>query len=108
MALDIGDITATSGLAKRIYDNLVANAVPCGFGASVGSGAQANLQALAYCVAKAVVEEIQANAEIDAGSVNVTIPTSQGGLQTSTSVGTPTGGPASDQVLFGACFGSIV
>ena len=32
MALVIGDITAASGLAKRIYDNYIANSTACGFG----------------------------------------------------------------------------
>jgi hypothetical protein len=109
MALEIGDIVASSGLAKRIYDNMVANAADCGFGAADDPTVQdTNMKALAYCIAKAVVDEIHANAEIDAGSVNVTIPSSQGGLQTSTAAGNPTNPPASDQVLFGACFGAIV
>lgn len=63
MALATGDINASSGLAKRIYDLWIANSAACGFGASPGASAQTMLKAQAYCVAKAVVDEITANGE---------------------------------------------
>ena len=74
MALATGDINASSGLAKRIYDLFIANSSACGFGASPGAGAQTMLRAQAYCIAKAVVDEITANGE-------AYITTSKGALQ---------------------------
>lgn len=63
MALDPGDITATSGLAQRIFDNFMLNSSACGFGASPSPAAESMLKAQAYCIAQAIVDEIQANGE---------------------------------------------
>lgn len=73
MSMTIGDITAASGLAKRIYDTWIANSTACGFGASPSAGAQTLLKAQAYCVAKAVVDEITTNAVADPGVGNFAI-----------------------------------
>jgi hypothetical protein len=63
MALDVGDINASSGLAQRIYDLWIANSAACGFGASPPLAAQSMLKAQAYCIAQAVVDEITENGE---------------------------------------------
>jgi hypothetical protein len=73
MTMVIGDIDASAGLAKRIYDLWVANGTACGFGASPSSAAQTMLKAQAYCVAKAVVDEIRANGVADPGGANYAI-----------------------------------
>lgn len=78
MSLAIGDINASSGLAKRIYDNFVANSEACGFGASPSGAALTMLKAQSYCIAKAVVDEITANAAV---SVTTSSTVSAGGLQ---------------------------
>lgn len=90
MALVVGDITAQSGLAKRIYDNWIANSSACGFGASPSSGAQDMLKAQAYCIALAIVDEITANGEAyittskaklqQAAGVDTTAPTAERSL----------------------------
>lgn len=81
MALVIGDIDATTGLAKRIYDNWNANSEVCGFGASPSAGAKVMLKAQAYCIAKALVDEIVANGE-------AFIATNKGALQQASGVDT--------------------
>lgn len=98
MALAIGDITASSGLAKRIYDNWNANLVACGFPASPTNGQRDMLKAQAYCIAKGIVDEFVAN-----GVSRVTIaqsglqqynPSDPGGLQ-------DTSGPSSPRTIDG-------
>jgi len=73
MAMVVGDIGATSGLAKRIYDEWIANSTACGFGASPSAGAQTMLKAQAYCIAKAVIAEATANGVADPGRGNYSI-----------------------------------
>lgn len=87
MALAIGDTDASFGLAKRIYDNWIANSTACGFGASPPAGAQTMLKAQAYCIAKAIVDEVVNNGEAfittskaqlqQAAGVDTTAPTAE-------------------------------
>lgn len=101
MAMVIGDISASAGLAKRIYDNYIANSTACGFGASPSNAAKDMLRAQAYCVAKAVVDEIAANAAV---ATTTTITSSHVGLQrvpTPNTSGTNTDGPSVDRILNG-------
>lgn len=56
MALVAGDPSATTGLAKRIRDNLLAQ-----MSTAIDND---ELARLSYAIAKAVVDEIQANATV--------------------------------------------
>jgi len=82
MTLSVGDAACTTGLSKRIYDYRVAAAATIGI-----ADDRTPLKADCYAIAKAVVDEIQANAE---AVVSITT----GALQTSTAVGSPTAPPA--------------
>ena len=95
MALNAGNLTATSGLAKRIADYIATNETACGLGA-YPAGAQTMMKALAYCIAQAVVDEIVANA-----AVTITIHTTDTGLQTSAGAGSATTGPATNKTVTG-------
>lgn len=74
MALDAGNADCTTGMSKRIYDNLTGD-VRNGFSSPM-SEAQANsVKALCHAVARAVVYEMTANAV-----VNVTADTDDFGV----------------------------
>lgn len=90
MSMVSGDITASSGLAKRIYDGFAANAAACGFGASLTGDAANMMKAQAFVIASAVVAEITANAE-------AVITTSNNALQRV--AGIDTDAPSSERVL---------
>lgn len=108
MSLQIGDITASSGLAKRIYDNLLTNSAACGFGASPSDAAKTMLKAQSYCFAKAIVEEITANAVVS-GTTSTTV--SAGGLQkyynTTTGLNSDTAAPDAPVALSGTATGTV-
>ena len=63
MSLAAGSSDCTTGLSKRIYDYWLADA-RSGFTAPLGAAAQDSLQALAYGVARAVVDELVANSDV--------------------------------------------
>ena len=65
MPLLAGDSSATTGLAGRILSNWLADA-RCGFSDPLSDAQRQMLEALAYGLAKAVVDEIQANALVSA------------------------------------------
>lgn len=95
MALDAGDINATTGAAKRIVDLLVANSAACGFGSSLGGAPLSMMKAQAYCFAKGVLDEIIANGE-------AVIATSDSGLQRTPNPNDPdvdTAGPSVEKTL---------
>lgn len=62
MALLKGNSACTTGLSKRIYDNLVAGVT--GFGSTTAGAVQG--KAMAYAIACAVVDEITTNATVSA------------------------------------------
>lgn len=63
MALAAGDTGCTTGLSKRILDNWLADATG-GFSDPMPAAGLVSLKAMAFGVAKAVVDEIQANAVV--------------------------------------------
>lgn len=74
MAMNAGDAACTNGLSKRILDNWLADATG-GFVTPMPPAGLVSLKAMAYGVAKAVVDEIQANATVSG-------TTSEGGGET--------------------------
>lgn len=68
MALAAGNSGCTSGLSQRIYDYLVADSRN-GFSSPMSAAQSDAVKALCYAVARAVVDEIVANA-----AVTVTAP----------------------------------
>jgi len=81
MGLSIGDKDCTSGLSKRIYDNLKAewlNEFNYDLGGESADN-QTTWKLVCYAVAKGVVDELEANAELD--SAVATIETTDSGLQ---------------------------
>jgi hypothetical protein len=81
MSLVTGTNACTSGLAKRVYDNVVGEFLQeMQYDlAQESAETQQMWKLLSYSVAKGVVDEIQANAAIDAGVA--TIDSQTGGLQ---------------------------
>jgi len=81
MALDAGNADCTSGLSKRVYDNLCARWL-ASFGWDL-TAATATIQTqwkdVCYSLSKGVVDEFEANAELD--SAVATIETTDSGLQ---------------------------
>lgn len=63
MALNAGDASCTTGLSKRIFDNWTADP-SSGFMSPLTPAADGAVKSLCYAVAKAVVDEIQANAHV--------------------------------------------
>lgn len=92
MALNAGNADCTTGLSQRIYDYLVADARN-GFVDPLEGAARDAVRALCWATARAVVDEIVANAD-------VTITTTDGGLQRVS--GTDTDPPATNKTLAGA------
>lgn len=74
MSLVAGNSTCTTGLSKRIYDYVTADE-RSGFLAMSGA-AQGCVHAVCYAIARAVVDEITTNADVD-----VTIETTDVALQ---------------------------
>lgn len=75
MALNAGNAECTTGLSKRVYDYWVADA-RSGFVSPLNAAAIDCIRAQSYAIARAVVDEIAANA-----AVTVTISTGTGALQ---------------------------
>jgi hypothetical protein len=69
MSLAAGDAACTTGLSKRILDNWLAD-VTGGFVNPMPAAGLVSLKAMAYGVAKAVVDEITANAHVSGSSVS--------------------------------------
>lgn len=63
MALNAGDAACSTGLSKRIFDNLTGSA-DNGFSSPMSSAQTLAVKALCYSVAKGVVDEITANAAV--------------------------------------------
>lgn len=92
MALQKGDSECAGGLAKRIYDNMVAGVA--GFGDTTDGVARG--KAMSYAIASAVVDEIATNAVV---STTDTVPAlgliappgTAGGPVTGSATGTGTG-----------------
>jgi hypothetical protein len=96
MALNKGDSDCTTGLSKRIYNHWLADARN-GFSSPLSAAQQDTLKSLCWAVAQAVVEEIQANAD-----VHLTIKTTDTGLQQYDNGGlVDTAGPAINKPLTG-------
>ncbi len=92
MSMDAGDETVGAGtMAKAIYDALASV-----FGAAPDADQDDNRKKAAAAIAQGVVSHIAANAEVD-----VTIGTGDSGLQTTTTDGNPTDGPAADKSVSG-------
>jgi hypothetical protein len=68
MALNAGNSACTTGLSKRIYDQWSADP-SAGFSSSLTTAQQNSLKSLCWAVAKSVVDEIQANAQVSGSSV---------------------------------------
>jgi hypothetical protein len=77
MALNAGNADCTLGLSKRIYDYWVADP-ESGFVDPLTIAAQRMIRAQCYAVARAVVDEITANAAVsvpvDADEIDTGIP----------------------------------
>jgi hypothetical protein len=100
MAISAGDLAATTGTAKRIYDVILANAAAVGLGAFSDPAAQSMMKALSYCIAKGVVDAIKNDAV-----VSVLVETTDSGLQRAPNpnvADADTQGPATDKVLNGS------
>lgn len=99
MALNAGSVTigptgtaSGTGLAKRIYDDYQPKiGAPAG---AAGVDAKQRIADLCNSIAVGVVAEVVAN-----GEVTVKVAVADVGLQTSTTAGNPTGGPASLKTL---------
>ena len=83
MALDPGDAACSKGLSKRIYDNLCANwLADMSYNLPAqGATAEQMWKLVCYSVGQAVVDEIQANAEIVNGVAMVGTTGAFNGLQ---------------------------
>lgn len=88
MSLEAGDVQCTNGLSKRIFD--ARTTVFSAIGMNINPD-QTALKADSYAIAKAVVDEIQANAK-------AVIPIGITAMQTSTAPGSPTG-PSTTEFL---------
>jgi hypothetical protein len=66
MAMNKGDADCTSGLSKRIFDNLTGDS-RAGFVSPLAGAALGSVKALCWATAQAVVDEIQANARVVSG-----------------------------------------
>ncbi len=91
MALSVGDTACTTGLSGAIYTQMQAQAVNMG-----GLGSDANVKALCYALANAIIPFLTANAVI-----TCTVGASQGGLQISAAVGVATAAPGAPQNITG-------
>lgn len=83
MPLNAGDADCTTGLSKRIRDYWVADARNA-FVSPLNTLAEDAIRATCFAIARAVVDEIQANA-----TVTVTIGVADAGLQRDNTLGNP-------------------
>jgi len=83
MALVIGNKTCTTGLAKRCYDNLCAEwLAEMGYDLTAQSAdAKEMWQLVCYSIAKGVVDEFEANAELDSAVATVETTGAYAGIQ---------------------------
>lgn len=63
MGFNKGDANCTTGLSKRIYDNMLADP-RSGFSAPMSSGQTDAVKALCWAIAQAVVDEALASAVV--------------------------------------------
>lgn len=102
MPMNPGDIAGASGASQRALNYFIANKVAAGLVRlptdDLSPQSQSAISALAYCIIKAVVDEMVAN-----GLITIVIPNnaSGSGLQTSENVGDPTTFPAMPVTLTG-------
>lgn len=74
MALNAGNTACSSGLSQRIYNELT-GASGNGFSGTLSAAQTDAVKAICYAVAKAVVDEVAANA-----AVSVTVPSNSFGV----------------------------
>ena len=92
MSMNAGDENVAAGtMARAIYD-----ALEGAFGVAPDAEQDGNRKKAAAAIAQGVVAHLANYAE-----ATVTVTTSDGGLQTSTAAGNPTGAPASDVAISG-------
>jgi hypothetical protein len=68
MAMNAGNSDCTTGLSKRIYDFWIAD-IRNQFGVTPAAAAHDFAKSLAYATARAVVDEIVANAEVSGSDI---------------------------------------
>ncbi len=73
MSMVIGAADCSTGLSKRIYDNWTGDTANNGFSSPLSAGQATSVKSMCHAIAKAIVDEIVANAVADPGSGNFAV-----------------------------------